>query len=248
VRYGTLLLLLAQSHIVVDALPKKDFWDYFSLVLTAALVIIGALTFVAILYQAIKTADAAAATQDAAKATQEATEGIRRQIDIMERQNEHFTNSERAWALVDIGKLPDFQPDPNRLQILWIYPMIKNYGRTPAHITRIAGIVKLIPDGEKLPEIPEYTVGQGFDERINTVLPPEVPIQPRLGVSGDEFIRVQEGKVTLYVHGFVEYSDVNRNRRRSAYCFVYVRQGGFSPAESGFYPAFNAPEAYTECT
>jgi hypothetical protein len=39
--------------------------------------------------------------------------------------------------------------------------------------------VKLIPEGEKLPVVPEYTLGQGFDEQIDIVLPPEVPMQPR---------------------------------------------------------------------
>jgi len=194
--------------------------------------------------------------REATQAMQKSTEAIQRQALIMERQTvaaeknvEAVINSERAWVLVDIGKLPPFKPEPNQLQILWIFPTIKNYGRTVARITRVAGIVKLIPEGEKLPVVPEYILGQGFDEQIDTVLPPEVPIQPRVGVSGDEFIKVQEGKFSLFVHGFIEYFDgVSEKQRRSAYCFGYIIQGGYSPAETGFYPYLAAPRAYTECT
>jgi hypothetical protein len=158
-------------------------------------------------------------------------------------------NSERAWVLVDIGKLPPFKPDPNKLEILWVFPTIKNYGKAVARITRVAGIVKLIPEGEKLPIVPEYIVGQGFDEKIDTVLPPEVPLQPRLAIGGDELIEVQKGKRALFVHGFIEYFDgMSKKKRRSAYCFGYTVQAGFSPAETGFYPYLTAPPEYTTCT
>jgi hypothetical protein len=113
-------------------------------------------------------------------------------------------NSERAWMLVDIGKLPPFDPDPNQLQFLWIFPTIKNCGKTVARIKRIRGFVKLIPEGQDLPIVPEYILGQGFDEQVDIVLPPDVPVQARLGVSGDEFTKVREGKFSLFVHGFIE--------------------------------------------
>ena len=165
------------------------------------------------------------------------------------RQTEALINSERAWILVDIGKLPPFNADRNEVQVLWIFPTIKNYGKTVARITRIVGIVKLVPEGQDLPVVPEYILGQGFDERIDTVLPPEVPIQPRLGVSGDEFISVREGKSSLFIHGFIEYFDgISEKKRRSAYCFGYVIQSGFSPATTGFYPYLRASREYTECT
>jgi len=162
---------------------------------------------------------------------------------------ETLVNSERAWVLVDIGRLPPFTPDPNQLQVLWIFPTIKNYGKTVARIKRVAGVIKLIPEGEKLPVVPEYPIGQGFDLRVDTVLPPEVPVRPRLAVTGNEFIRVQNGELQLIVHGLVEYFDgVSENPRCSAYCFGYQIQSGFSPSETGFYSYLTAPPAYTECT
>jgi hypothetical protein len=177
-----------------------------------------------------------------AKASQRAADATKTSADAL-------INSERAWIIVDIGKLPPFDPDPNQVQILWILPTIKNYGKTVARITRVAGILKLIPEGEKLPATPEYILGQGFDDSIDIVLPPEVPIQPRLALNGDEFIKVRQGKFSLFVHGFIEYFDgISEKRRRSAYCFGYVIQAGYSPAETGFYPYLAAPRAYTECT
>ena len=131
---------------------------------------------------------------------------------------------------------------------LWIFLTVQNYGRTPARIKRIAGILNLLPLDQSLPDDPEYITGQGFDEVIDAVLPPDLPIQPRLNITGQEFALVLQGTRTLYAHGFIEYLDVGGNCRRTAHCLVYVIQAGFSPTQTGFYPAFNVPRAYTECT
>jgi hypothetical protein len=250
-------------YLLAMNLEPMSFWQLFLNNPEWALVGVGTLTLFVIWRQAVATTNSARATKDAAKATQDSVAAIQQQVGLMERQTKatekaaNATNanadaliaSERAWILVDIGKLPPFRPDPNQLQILWIFPTIKNYGKTVARITRVAGIVKLIPEGKKLPVEPEYILGQGFDEQTDTVLPPDVPMQPRLAVSGDEFIQVQAGKLSLFVHGFIEYFDgVSEKQRRSAYCFGYVIQGGYSPAETGFYPYLAAPRGYTECT
>ncbi|GAC1702247.1 MAG: hypothetical protein NVS9B4_07180 [Candidatus Acidiferrum sp.] len=183
------------------------------------------------------------------KATVIAAQASRKSANAAKLSSDALINSERAWILVDIGTLPPFDPSPNEVQILWVFPTVKNYGKTIARITRIAGIVKLIPEGQDLPVVPEYTLGQGFDEQVDTVLPPQVPLQPRLAISGQEFISVREGKFSLFIHGFIEYFDgISEKKRRSAYCFGYVIRGGFSPAETGFYPYLRASREYTECT
>lgn len=158
-------------------------------------------------------------------------------------------DSTRAWITVEIGELPNFQPSADSLEFLWIFPTIQNKGKTPARIKRIAGILKLIPSGQQLPTVPEYILGQGFDQRIDVILPPDSPIRPRLGISGQEFIDIQNGELSLFVHGFVEYMDgVSQKARKTSYIFSYVVQSGFSPAEAGFYPYLDAPREYTECT
>jgi hypothetical protein len=159
-----------------------------------------------------------------------------------------FLNSERAWILAVIGQLPEFNPTPDRIEILWVFPTLKNFGKTPARLKRVAGVVKLILPGQQLPAVPEYPKGQGFDDVVDIVLPPQGTMEPRLGVSGGEFTTVRDGRATLYVHGFVEYLDVHDIKRRTAYCFAYVIQSGYSPAPTGFYPFLTGPPAYTECT
>ena len=55
-------------------------------------------------------------------------------------------------------------------------------------------------------------------------------------------------RVLLGENRVLYFDGVSEQQRRSAYCFGYVVQGGFSPAETGFYPYLDAPRAYTECT
>lgn len=167
---------------------------------------------------------------------------IENQVDVM-------IVSERAWVLVEIGELPPFQPDPNQVQFLYIAPAIKSFGKTPARVKRIVGRIQLMPEGEKLPPEPAYPSGQSSDLRIDAVLPPEVHIQPmRFPVSGQEFIQVQKGDLTLYAHGYIDYADVSGKLRHSGFCYVYCVQSGFSPYPTGFYADFSAPPAYTKCT
>jgi hypothetical protein len=176
------------------------------------------------------------------RAIESQTKATRDSVDVL-------IDSERAWILVEIGELPPFQPDPNQVQFLYIAPAIKSFGKTPARIKRIVGRIQLMPEGEKLPAEPAYPSGQSSDLHVDTVLPPNAHLQPmRFPVSGEEFIRVTEGGLTLYAHGYIDYMDVNGKSRHSGFCYVYCVQGGFSPYPTGFYVDFSAPSAYTECT
>lgn len=159
-------------------------------------------------------------------------------------------NSERAWVLVEIGEIPNFQTQPSQLEFLWIRPAIRNYGNTVARIKRIRAIVRLVPDGQALPPQPEYPLGQGADiQGVNLILPPNIPIQPiKLGVTGEEFAQIRQGRIFLYVHGFLEYWDLGHTERRTAFCFFYAIQSGFSPDPTRFYLELTAPPAYNEYT
>ncbi len=142
----------------------KDWADWGVWAFSGLLVMVGILQFCVLWRQAKIMGEHARHLDNLAKAAKDNAQAL--------------ISSERAWILVDIGKLPPFAPEPNLVQILWIFPTIKNYGKTVARITRVTGIVKLIPEGEKLPIAPEYIPGQGFDQQIDMVLPPEVPMQP----------------------------------------------------------------------
>ena len=197
------------------------------------LVIVGCITFAVIGWQSVETRRAANANYLAAEATQRSVEAL--------------VNSERAWVLVDIAPIRDFPAYPNRLEILWVFPSINNHGRTPARLTRVELTTRLMLEGEALPPTPDYT-GPGFDERVDLVLPQGVPVRPKTGISAQDFVLVRERNQRLYNYGFIEYLDLGKTQRRSAYCFIFVIQGGFSPHPTGFYPALDAPAAYTQCT
>jgi hypothetical protein len=100
-------------HIVIDLLPGKDVWDKVYICLTAALVVIGGFTFIAIWIQAKETAKSAKAASDSVEAINRQTAHIARQAKSMRRQTTILRNnvnaliaSERAWIMVDIAPAP----------------------------------------------------------------------------------------------------------------------------------------------
>jgi hypothetical protein len=174
----------------------------------------------------------------------------RKAAEATERSATAQMDADRSWVLVEIGEIPDFQPIPNQLEILWIRPAIKNVGSTVARIQKIRAVIRLNKEGEALPQIPEYPLGQGADiTGINILLPPNTPVQPiKLGITGDEFTQAKEGKQHLYLHGFIEYLDLGNTPRRTAFCYYYAVQGGFSPDPTRFYLELTAPAAYNDYT
>ena len=201
-----------------------------------------------------KSADAASRSADAAKSSVASLDRqfleLEKSANAAKASADALINSERAWLLVEIGRLPMFDPDPTKLEILWIHPTFKNCGRTIAHIKTIRAVVRLVPEGQSLPQTPEYPLGQGADIKgVNLMLPPNIPVQPiQLGISGDEFSQILRTEIFLYIHGFVEYLDLTRTERRTAFCFYYAVQRGYSPAPSAFYLELTAPPEYNDCT
>lgn len=154
--------------------------------------------------------------------------------------------SERAWILADTGIIPDdFEPDPNKVGFLEIRPVVTNYGKTPAQITRMAISEIKVPTDGILPPEPEHK----NEQAVNIVLPPDTPIQPlRILIDQKDFIRLREGNPVLYIYGFIDYIDFGKKSRTSRFCFVYNVPSGFVTSKRGFYIPANVPEAYTKCT
>jgi hypothetical protein len=128
-----------QSHVIVDRLPRKDWWDKFYICLTATLVIIGGFTLVAIWYQAIQTKIAAEATTDAAKATKIGTEALissERGFIVAELVPFCVRGGDNRWYFSD-SKLPLSQEDI--INNIWLIHRIQftNLGRTPAFIQNL---------------------------------------------------------------------------------------------------------------
>ena len=154
---------------------------------------------------------------------------------------------ERAWVSAEIGQLPELSADVARIAILYILPTFKNSGRTVARIKKIAVRQHQISKAGKLPLEPEYSGEHIFD----FMLPPEKPIQMasgNIGLTQEEWLKINRDEVALYVYGYVDYLDVSNSRRQTRFCFMYHAPHGFDPTPSGFYPDLSAPLAYTKST
>jgi len=169
-----------------------------------------------------------------------------RTLAAIKRQIEIQISGERAWVLVDPGIIPDdFEPRPDRIAFLEVRPIIKNYGKTPAQITRVGISDERIPAAGQLQPEPKYK----YEQSVDIILPPDQPIQPmKIMIPQTDFIDVRQGDPILYVYGFIEYADFGDKPRKSRFCFVYNVPSGFTSFKRGFYIAGNAPAAYTKCT
>ena len=158
-------------------------------------------------------------------------------------------NSERAWIAVTIGQLPELPQASNSLTVLWVMPIVQNYGKTPARIRRVWGKVQQFAAGaipsEPIYEAPTYS----FEADI--VLPPGISIQPlRLGISNVEYgsaiPEMMSGTVVLCIYGYIDYEDIADRPFQTRFCYLYQYQAGYNPMPSGFY--MSGPPAYNRTT
>ena len=106
------MLFLQQTHVFLDNLPRRDFWDYVSIGLTLVLVIIGGITFWEVRRQAIETAKAAKAAADSVREMHQQATILERQTkatEIAARSAESnvalLMSKERARVVVESVKL-----------------------------------------------------------------------------------------------------------------------------------------------
>jgi hypothetical protein len=181
------------------------------------------------------------------RATNQSARAANASADAAKLSAEALVNSERAWVLGDvIGRLPDFTPDPSRVEILWVYVPLKNFGKTVARITKISTRQYQLPKTKQqpLPPDPEYV----DHDTCDFVLAPNATFISTVGISASDFIAIRRGEVVLYIFGFVDYLILGGDRRQSRFCYIYHVPGGFNPNPEGFYPCTSCLPAYTRCT
>jgi hypothetical protein len=201
--------------------------------LTGLLVVVGVVTAAVIAWQSYETRKSAIAGKQAAEAAQANIEAL--------------INSERAWILVQIGPIPFFE-NPNRLEFLDLKPIIKNFGGTPARVTKILAKRHELKTVESLPEDPDYTGDGVYVAAIDFILPPDQRVQPiTVKIPLSDLAPEYNGHVYLY--GFVQYLDTIQNiQRESRFCYLWFNPSGFTTDVKGFYLAGSTPPAYTKCT
>jgi hypothetical protein len=194
-------------------------------------------------------AEAARSSADAGKETAKATA---QNADATNKTIENLMIGQRAWVVASIGKIADFIPSPNRLELLWVMPTFTNCGKTPARIIRVRAREHQVPTMDDLPAKPTYE-GKGDPSVIvskfdgNLLLPPNAAIQPiTIGISSSDFPAIWMGKPVLYLYGFVDYLDVYDRAWTTNFCFLYNVPAGFNPNPKGFY--IGGPAVYNVAT
>jgi hypothetical protein len=75
-------------------------------------------------------------------------------------------NEQRAWLLVSLPPnssetVSKFVPHPTTLGVLYVYPVVRNHGKTIARITLSKARFLVLPDAQQVPAEPDYE-GTGF--------------------------------------------------------------------------------------
>ena len=167
------------------------------------------------------------------------------------RQNNFFTESERAWLTATVT---NFEQPSEHSHLVWIEIPIKNDGRTPARIKQIAVTNKLLPvpssgwgrPGE-LPKEPDFS-----SDRTITLSGQDIIVTPcgalrhmHTYISPEEVKRINAREVSLYVYGFVEYLDTVKGKgHKTCFCSIYwVPEKGYNEP-TGFMFSQIIPKAY----
>jgi hypothetical protein len=185
----------------------------------------------------------------------------RTQAQTAKKSADAIVNAERAWVtaspvelkppLIYIPTAGD-APTPQARNVFAVY--IKNFGKTPARISRSALVYEKIPSFDRLPTAPNYknvTVHEGW-----IFVPGGEPFGHLAFLSPDSILTEPEAQAVanketlLYAYGFVEYRcvfDCAECPHESRFGYVYnFPQGGEPQMLKGFKPG--GPEAYNRVT
>src|ERR1700678_1425432 len=159
--------------------------------------------------------------------------------------------SERAWLTATVES---FGEPLAGTKMIWIEVPIKNHGRTPARVKKDTSTSKLISFSEsisrrpgQLPEVPEYEPERTIElqDRDLIIAPGDTLRHMHVFIFPAEWIRIKERQKSLYVYGFVEYSDTVKGAlHRNCFCSIYwVPEQGYNEPTGFMFSQF-IPEAY----
>jgi hypothetical protein len=100
----------------------------------------------------------------------------------------------------------------------------KNFGNTPAFITRVAGNVEIVNNPDDLPEIPMYR--KPIVSYSDPIYGPQqesnyIKITRNTPHSDTEWGALINAEKFMVTYGIVEYSDPFKNPHYSRFCYVY---------------------------
>ena len=137
--------------------------------------------------------------------------------------------AERAWIIItpaDWRPILLVEQDDREASLNVFETAIKNVGRTPAHLTRMAmRYIKLDKSQfENLSREPEYGATKSLE---SVILVPEdslsttVPLQPSSILTAEEIQSIRAANGFLYFYGFIEYRDAFGETHETRVGFAY---------------------------
>jgi hypothetical protein len=100
---------------------------------------------------------------------------------------------------------------------------VKNFGRTPAHVTDVILTPVILPSGERLPAVPSYRGTEAYPAtRAFLVANDKIFTHIVFPLTEREYEGVWAGQLSLHVIGFVDYIDAFGVRHRGGYARVYT--------------------------
>jgi hypothetical protein len=213
-------LTTRDSPTVVVMPPKKDLWD-------KSLVLVGIFTFLVILYQAVKTRDAAEATRASAEAAQQSLIILERQTAATEtaanaaRDNiELFINKERARLRVELEDL-NLEPELDRVYVVNF--RISIHGATAAFVTDTQCVAGYLPL-EHMNDIEPVPFMHKITKIPDIISPNSEPIETfTIFFDGDAPIinEITQDRLFVFLRGFIKYKDVFDKNRETTFRFVW---------------------------
>jgi hypothetical protein len=182
------------------------------------LVIIAALTGLAIAYQAREMA--------------RATEEMRASTQVARDSFEAGINEKRARIKIDVGSGSPvaFNPDAQQLQTNMVAVTLLNYGQTIAYITDfrarfIRGDIGLEADFQ---DCRQFSYDESLAPNARSPIAYGVILEPKAGLlSEDEVMAIKKGETFLHFYAYVEYEDVyKRYRIQTRHVYWKMRWGG----------------------
>jgi hypothetical protein len=164
--------------------------------------------------------------------------------------------AERAWMIITPDKpegwepilLPEQPGVPANLNVF--RAAIKNVGRTPAHVTKIAARYITLDKNEfkNLPEEPNYGMKESLESMLlvpGDSFPKAVRLSPKSRLTTEEIESIRTAKSFLYFYACVEYRALGK-KRETRVGFIYP----FPPGISYETPRFrrSGPPAYNRAT
>jgi hypothetical protein len=160
--------------------------------------------------------------------------------------------AKRAWMIITPDKPEDWEPillpeQPGVPATLNVFrAAMKNVGRTPAHVTKIAARYINLDKSEfeNLPEEPDYRTKESLESMLlvpGDSFPKAVPLWPNSRLTTEEIASIRTAKSFLYFYACIEYRALGK-KRETRVGFIYP----FPPGTSYETPRFrrSGPPAY----